>query len=81
MRNRVLMGLTAVAMLACGWFFGSGAFAQDADKPAAAPCVASQWTIHGGEGMPTFLLNTETGETWRFEMYWQGKGGWTFERR
>ncbi len=78
MRNRVLMGFAAVALLASGWLFGSGAFAQDSAEPAAAPCVAPQWTIHGGEGMPTFLLNTETGATWRYDAF---QGGWTLERR
>ena len=78
MRNRVLMGFAVVALLACGWFFGSGALAQDSAKPAAAPCVAPQWTIHGGEGMATWLLNTETGETWRFDSF---NGYWANERR
>lgn len=69
MRKRILMGLTAMTLLASGWLFGSGAFAQDAAKPAPAPCVAPQWTIHGGEGMETWLLNTETGETWRISKF------------
>ena len=49
MKNRIMMGVTAVALLACGWLLGSGAFAQDSAKLAAVPCVAPQWTIHGGE--------------------------------
>ena len=81
MGNRVLMSFVAVALMACGWLFGSGAFAQDSAKLAAAPCVAPQWTIHGGEGMGTWLLNTETGETWRWEGAFRGEGFWAYERR
>lgn len=81
MKNRVMMGLTAAALLACGWLFGSGAFAQDAAKQTVASCVAPQWTIHGGEGMGTWLLNTETGETWRWEGPYRGEGFWAYERR
>lgn len=79
MRNRVLMATTVVALLACGWLLGSGALAQDAAKSAAAPCVAPQWTIHGGDGMPTFLLNTETGDNWRWQGPNIGEGYWVFE--
>ncbi len=81
MRNRVLMGFAAVTLLACGWLFGSGAFAQDSAETAVAPRVAAQWTIYGGEGMPTFLLNTETGDTWRWEGPYRGEGYWAFEGR
>lgn len=79
MRKRVLVILTAIAMLACGWLLGSGAFAQEAAKDAAAPCVAPHWTIHGGEGMQTWLLNTETGATWRFISY--PDAAWIYEGR
>ena len=73
MRNSVLMGFSAVTLLACGWLFGSGAFAQDSAETAAAPCVAPQWSIQGGEDMGAWLLNTKTGKTWRiskFETQW-----------
>lgn len=74
MKNRVMMGLAAAALLAGGWFLGSGVSAQDSAEPAIAPCIAPRWTIHDGEG-PIFLLDTETGDNW----VWTGsrlQGSW-----